>query len=256
MPGLKGRGCNPASDIDMIRTLIYRGRVSVHTLRRFDDELSQLKERVLSMGGLVERAIENALESLLEQNDRLARKTISRDAAINAMEIQCDDITRGILVRRQPAAADLRFIIAAIKVVTDLERMGDLAVCLARDAIQIMDHPPANFSRLEAMGDQVQQQTNHALDAFSRGDINLAMSVIRENSGVDELYKSMYRGVIARMLDDQRTIGTSITLSNAAMNLDRIANHTTNIAEMVIYMQRGYDIRHVGHKAAARILAS
>jgi len=234
---------------------MYRRTVTVHTLRRFDDELSQLKERVLSMGGLVERAIENALESLLEQNDRLARKTINRDAAINAMEIQCDDITRGILVRRQPAAADLRFIIATIKVVTDLERMGNLAASLSRDAIQIMDHPPADLSCLETMGDRVQQQTNHALDALSRGDINMAMSVIRESSGVDKLYKNMYREVIDRMLNDQRTIGTSITLSGAAMNLERIAGHATNIAEMVIYMQRGHDIRHVDPKAAARILA-
>jgi len=229
--------------------------MTVHTLRRFDDELAQLKERVLSMGGLVERAIENALKSLLEQDNKLARKTINRDTAINALEIQCDNITRGILVRRQPAATDLRFIISIIKVVTDLERMGNLAVSLSKDALQILDHPPADFSRLEAMGNQVQQQTNHALDALSRGDTNLAMSVIRENRSVDKLYKSMYREMIACMLDDQRTISASIALSNAAMTLERIADHATNIAEMVIYMQRGQDIRHVGHKAAARILA-
>ncbi len=229
--------------------------MTVHTLRRFDNELTQLKERVLSMGGLVERAIENALKSLLEQNSKLAHKTIQRDAAINALEIQCDDITRSILVRRQPAAADLRFIIAIIKVVTDLERAGNLAVSLSEDAIQILDHPPADFSHLETMGNQVQQQMNHALDALSRGDVNLAMSVIRENRGVDKLYKRMCREIIACMRDDQRTIGASITLSNAAMNLERIADHTTNIAEMVIYMQRGQDIRHVNHKTAARILA-
>ncbi len=229
--------------------------MNVHTLRRFDDELTQLKERVLSMGGLVERAIGNAVKSMLEQDEKLARKTINRDTVINTLEIQCDDITRGILVRRQPAATDLRFIIATIKVITDLERMGNLAVNLAEDAIQILDCPPADFFRLEIMGNQVQQQTNHALDAFSQGNINLAMSVIRENRGVDKLYKNMYREMIDCMLNDQRTIGTSITLSNAAMNLERIADHATNIAEMVIYMQRGHDIRHVDPQAAARILA-
>jgi len=229
--------------------------MNVHILRRFDDELTQLKERILSMGGLVERAIGNAVKSILDQDERLARKTIRRDSAINALEVQCDNITRGILVRRQPAANDLRFIISTIKVVTDLERMGDLAVSLAEEAMQMQDHPPTEFSHLEAMARQVEQQVNRTLDALSRGDTRLAMSVIERDKEVDKLYKGIYREMIACMLDDQRTINTSIALSNAAMNLERIADHASNIAEMVVYMQRGYDIRHVSHKAAVRILA-
>jgi len=228
--------------------------MNVHTLRRFDDELTQLKERVLSMGGLVERAIGNAVKSMLEQDEKLARKTISRDSAINALEVQCDDITRSIIVRRQPAANDLRFIITIIKVVTDLERMGDLAASLAEEAIQIQDHPPADFSRLEAMGNQVQQQVNRALDALSRGDINLAMSVIEKDKNVDKLYKNMYREMITHMLENPHAISASITLSNAARNLERIADHATNIAEMVIYNIQGHDIRHVNHKEAAKLL--
>jgi len=228
--------------------------MNVHTLRRFDDELTQLKERVLSMGGLVERAIGNAVKSLLEQDEKLARKTIRRDDAINALEVQCDDITRSILVRRQPAANDLRFIIAIIKVVTDLERMGDLAASLAKEAIQTEDHPPAEFSHLEAMGSQVQQQVNRALDALSRGDIRLAMSVIEKDKDVDKLYKNIYREMVTHMLKDPRTISSSISLSNAAGNLERIADHATNIAEMVIYNVQGHDIRHVNHKEAAKLL--
>jgi len=228
--------------------------MNVHTLRRFDDELTQLKERVLSMGGLVERAIGNAVKSMLEQDEKLARKTISRDSAINALEVQCDDITRSIIVRRQPAANDLRFIITIIKVVTDLERMGDLAASLARETIQIQDHPPADFSRLEALGNQVQQQVNHALDALSRGDINLAMSVLEKDKSVGKLYKSMYREMITYMLANPHTISASITLSNAAKNLERIADHATNIAEMAIYNIQGHDIRHVNHKKAAKLL--
>ncbi len=229
--------------------------MNVHTLRRFDDELTQLKERVLSMGGLVERAIGNAVKSMLEQDEKLARKTIHRDAAINALEVQCDSITRSILVRRQPAANDLRFVIAIIKVVTDLERMGDLAASLAEEAIQIQDNPPADFSHLEAMGNEVQQQVNRALDALSRGDIDLAMSVIGNDRNVDKLYKAMYREMITCMLEDPRTISSSITLSNAARNLERIADHATNIAEMVIYNIQGHDIRHVNHRQTARLLA-
>lgn len=228
--------------------------MNVHTLRRFDDELTQLKERVLFMGGLVERAIGNAVKSMLEQDGKLARKTISRDSAINDLEVQCDDITRSIIVRRQPAANDLRFIITIIKVVTDLERMGDLAAGLAEEAIQIQDYPPVDFSHLEAMGNQVQQQVNRALDALSRGDIDLAMSVIEKDKNVDKLYKSMYREMITYMLENPRTISASITLSNAARNLERIADHATNIAEMVIYNIQGYDIRHVNHKEAVKLL--
>jgi len=228
--------------------------MTVHTLRRFDDELAQLKERVLSMGGLVERAIGNAVKSMLDQDEKLARKTIRRDDAINDLEVQCDAMTRGILARRQPAANDLRFIISIIKVVTDLERMGDMAVSIAKETIQIQDHPPADFSHLEAMGTQVQQQVKRVLDALSHGDVHLAMSVIEKDKCVDKLYKSMYRKMITHMLKDPHTISSSIMLSNTAMNLERIADHATNIAEMVIYNIQGYDIRHVNHKEAAKLL--
>jgi len=226
--------------------------MNVHTLRRFDSELTQLKEHVLSMGGLVERAIGNAVKSMLDQDVRLARKTIDRDAAINALEVQCDNITRGILARRQPAAGDLRFIIAIIKVVTDLERMGDLAAGIADGALRAQEHPPADFSSLEAMGEKVQQQVNRALDALSRNDIYLAMAVIEKDKGVDTLYKDMYREMTAYMLKHPRTIGASIILANASANLERIADHATNIAEMVIYNIQGHDIRHAHHQRARR----
>ncbi len=206
------------------------------------------------MGGLVERAIGNAVKSMLEQDEKLARKTIRRDVAINALEIQCDNITRGILVRRQPAANDLRFIITIIKVVTDLERMGDLAADLSGDAIRTMDSPPADFSNLECMGDQVQQQVNRSLDALSRGDIHLAMSVIEKDKEVDKLYKDIGGEMIARMLKNPNSINSSIMLSNAVRNLERIADHATNIAEMVIYNIQGYDIRHVNHEEAEKLL--
>jgi len=228
--------------------------MTIHTLKRFDDELTQLKERVLSMGGLVERAIGNAVKSMLEQDEKLAHKTIRRDASINALEVQCDNMTRSLLVRRQPAASDLRFIIAIIKVVTDLERMGDLAAELSGDAIQLLDHPPADLSDLETMGHQVQQQVNRALDALSRGDIHLAMSVIEKDRKVDQLYKVIASKTIAHMLKDPASISTSVTLSNAAKNLERIADHATNIAEMVIYNIQGHDIRHVNHEAAEKLL--
>jgi len=224
-------------------------------MKRFDKELNELKEHILAMGGLVERAIGHAVQSMIEQDEKLALKTIDRDRAINALEVQADEMTRDILVRRQPAAGDLRFILAAIKVVTDLERMGDLAAGIAKGMIRSEENPPKHFSNLDVMGEKVQKQVNRALDALSRSDTELAMKVIKKDIKIDAQYKRMYRELLTYMMEDPRTISSSIILSNAAKNLERISAHATNIAEMVIYMEHGHDIRHVDHKAAARILA-
>ena len=226
-----------------------------HTMKRFDEEMVELKEHVLSMGGLVERAIGDAVTSMLEQDEKLALKTIERDRAINALEVQCDEMTRDILVRRQPAAGDLRFILAIIKVVTDLERIGDLAASIAKGMIQSEESPPRNFSNLDTMGEKVGKQVERALDAFSRGDADLAMKVIQKDVKIDKLYKRMYRELLTYMMEDPRSISSSIILSDAAKNLERISAHATNIAEMVVYMEYGYDIRHVDHDAAAKILS-
>ncbi|HIP07752.1 MAG TPA: phosphate signaling complex protein PhoU [Mariprofundaceae bacterium] len=226
-----------------------------HTMKRFDEELDALREHVLAMGGLVERAVGNAVRSMLEQNEKLAKKTIKRDRAINALEVQCDEMTRDILVRRQPAAGDLRFIMGIIKLVTDLERMGDLSTGIAKGTLYSLENPPRVFSNLDIMAEKVIRQVNRALDAFSRGDTELAMTVIEKDEGIDVLYKRMYREMLTYMMEDPHSISSSIILSNMAKNLERISDHATNIAEMVIYIEQGHDIRHVDHEAAARILA-
>jgi len=226
-----------------------------HTIKRFDEEMVELKEHVLSMGGLVERAIGHAVKAMIAQDEKLALKTIERDRAINALEVQCDEMTRDILVRRQPAASDLRFILGIIKAVTDLERMGDLAASIAKGMIQSEEAPLRNFSNLDTMGERVQKQVQRALDAFSRGDADLAMKVIQKDVKIDKLYKRMYRELLTYMMEDARSITGSIILSDAAKNLERISAHATNIAEMVVYMEYGHDIRHVDHDAAAKILA-
>ncbi|MDQ6983823.1 MAG: phosphate signaling complex protein PhoU [Ghiorsea sp.] len=226
-----------------------------HTMKRFDEELDALREHILAMGGLVERAVKNSVRSMLEQNEKLAKKTIKRDRAINALEVQCDEMTRDILVRRQPAAGDLRFIMGVIKLVTDLERMGDLSIGIAKGTLYSLENPPRVFSNLDIMAEKVLRQVNRALDAFSRGDTNLAMTVIEKDDGIDVLYKRMYREMLTYMMEDPHSISSSIILSNVAKNLERISDHATNIAEMVIYIEQGHDIRHVDHEAAARILA-
>jgi len=229
--------------------------MSQHTFKRFSDELDSLKNHVLSMGGLIERAMENAVKSMLEQDEKLANKTIERDRAINALEVQSDEMARDILVRRQPAASDLRFIMGIIKVVTDLERMGDLAVNIAKGTLYSLNNPPKHFSNLDIMAEKVQRQVNRALDAISRGDVQLAMHVIERDKDIDAIYKRMYREMITYMMEDPRDISSYFTLSNVAKNLERISDHATNIAEMVIYIERGHDIRHVNHDAAAKLLS-
>jgi len=228
--------------------------MSLHTIRRFDSELYQLKEQILTMGGLVERAIKNAVDSMLELDMELAKKTIEQDKAINALEVQSDELTQSILVRRQPAAGDLRFIVAAIKVVTDLERMGDLATGIAEGALKTCNIPVPEYSNLEIIGEKVLLQVSRALDAYSRSDIELALEVIERDRKIDKRYRTMYRELLTYMMEDPRSISSSLILTNVAKNLERIADHATNIAEMVVYIIRGHDIRHVDHEAATILI--
>jgi len=227
-----------------------------HTLKRFDEELTRLKEHVITMGTHVEVAIANAIKAVAAHDAALATQTIEADTAINAMEVQCDEMTRSILVRHQPAANDLRFIIAIIKVVTDLERMGDLAAGICEGVLEMRELPPQKMGNLEMMGEKVRKQVNRALDALARSDVELAMAVLSKDKTVDSIYKGIYRESLTYMMEDPRAITGSIVQTNIAKGLERIADHATNIAEMVIYIVHGHDVRHVDHKAAARLLNS
>lgn len=228
--------------------------MSAHTMKRFDEELSTIKELILTMGGLVEKAIADATRAVLTQDEELARKTVEGDRSINTLEVRCDELIRDILVRRQPAAGDLRLIMASVKVVTDLERMGDLAAGIAEGMLTTLEHPPHSYSSLETLSEKAQRQVNRALDAFSREDFDLAMTVIKKDKSIDKIYRGMYRELLTYMMEDARHISSSIVLTNIAKGLERIADHATNIAEMVIYITHGHDIRHVDGKAAAAMV--
>jgi len=226
-----------------------------HTVRKFDQELGKVREYVLLMGGMVEKAIRNSMQAILEHDEDLAESVIQDDAAINALEVRCDELIRDILVRRQPVIRDFRLIMGASKVVTDLERMGDLTKGIAELMMQNTHVLPRHYSNLEIMHERVLRQVGDALDAFSRNDVELAMKVIQGDRRVDELYKTLYRETLTYMMEDPRDISNSIMISATAKNLERIADHATNIAEMVIYIIRAHDVRHVDHEAVARILA-
>jgi phosphate transport system protein len=225
-----------------------------HTVKRYDTELAGLKAQVLGMGGLVEGAISNAMRALVTHDTALARQTIDHDLAINAVEVECDDLISRIIALRQPAAGDMRFILAAVKAVTDLERMGDLAAGICEGVVFLDERPLHPSPNLAGMGRIVESQVERALKAFSDGDIDLAMAVIENDHTIDTLYQGMYREVLTYMLENPQYLSGYIILSNVAKNLERIGDHATNICEMVIYMIRGHNIRHVDHDAAAALL--
>ncbi|MDQ6997107.1 MAG: phosphate signaling complex protein PhoU [Mariprofundus sp.] len=225
-----------------------------HTIKRFEDELTELKEKVLAMGGLVEKATKRSMNSLIKQDAKRAHKVIDRDHAINTLEIEIDDMTRTILALRQPAAGDLRLIMTIIKIVTDLERMGDLAENIAENMLKTEDHPLTQVSSLQSFSDLVLDQLAQALNAFSKGDLDDAMVCIEENQKVQQKFKSMHREYLTYMMEDPRQITAGLIATDIARNLECIADHAVNVAEMVIYMVKGKEVRHVDSDTAAALI--
>ena len=225
-----------------------------HTFKRYDEELNDLKERVLAMGGLVERAIRRAMKALNQFDVERARKVIARDKAINALEVEIDEMTSTMLALRQPAAGDLRFIITTIKIVTDLERSGDLAEGIAESVLQTQDHPLNHLDSMNSLADAVMRQVAAALDSFARGDVDAALACIEGDKKVNKLFKAVQRENLSYMIEDPRQITAGLIAMNIGRYLERIGDHASNISEMVIYMVKGHDIRHVDHEEAERIL--
>ena len=228
--------------------------MSEHTIKRYEDELNTLKERVLNMGALVERAIRRSMKSLNQFDVDKARKVIARDKAINALEVEIDEMTRTLLALRQPAAGDLRFIISTIKIVTDLERAGDLAEGIAEAVLLSEDHPLTHLDSMNSLADTVCQQISAALEAFARGDVEAALACVEGDKRVNKLFKGVQREGLSYMIEDPRQITSGIIAMNIGRNLERIGDHAANISEMVIYMVKGHDIRHVDHETAAALI--
>jgi len=216
-----------------------------HTIKRFEDELNELKEKILSMGGLVEKATKRSMNSLIKHDSKRAYKVIQREDDINTLELEIDEMTRTILALRQPAASDLRFVMTSIKIVTDLERMGDLAEGIAENMLKTEDYPLIQVSSLQTLYKLVLAQLTSVLDAFARNDVNLAMDCIAGDHAINDLYKSMQREHLTYMIEDPRQITAGLCASNIAKKLERIGDHIVTIAEMVIYMVKGLDVRHV-----------
>ena len=216
-----------------------------HLSRQFDVELDAIRGKLLEMGGKVELMMANSIQSLVERNTELAEQTIAFDQEINRLEMQIDRDCLEVLALRQPAARDLRFITLALKIVTDLERIGDQCANISKRARELNLEPPLKpLKELPGMAQAVSTMVVEALDAFVRGDENLARKVREDDQAVDNLNDLIQREILSSMLGDPAIIGRAIKLNHIAKCLERIADHATNLAEMVIFMVKGKDIRH------------
>ncbi len=216
-----------------------------HTDRAYEAELRELRDKLLEMGGLVERAISASVRAITERDSALAEAVKVEDRAVNRMEVAIDGACRRILALRQPAASDLRFITTALKIVTDLERMGDLAVNVAERAIALNQAPPLGPTHdLSRLADLSEAQLKRALDAFVTGDVAKAEEVMRGDELLDAAYGQLFNDLLAVMMEDSRNIRRATALLFAAKYLERFGDHATNLAEMVVYMVRGTDVRH------------
>ncbi len=218
-----------------------------HTHREYEGELRRLREQVLVMGAKVEEIITGSVRALLERDTDLARRMIDFDRRINRMEVITDELCLQILARRQPVASDLRFITIALKLVTDLERIGDIGVNICERVIELNDEPPLKpYVDLPQMAEIALGMVREALDAFVAGDAERARQVIERDQKVDAYYSQIFRELLTYMMEDPRNIFRATRVQSIAKYIERIGDHATNLAEMVVFMVKGKDIRHPG----------
>ncbi len=211
----------------------------------FDDELRNLKEKVLRMGLLVEAAIRDSIKSLVERDSDLAREVIKKDHQINALDVEIDEECIRLIALRQPKAGDLRFITTAMKITTDLERMGDLAEDICERAIELNEEPPLKpYIDIPRMAEIAQGMLIDVLDAFVRREPHIAYDVIKRDDEIDRLTVQVFNELLFFMIQDPKTVSRAVKITYIAKYLERIADHATNIAEMVVYMVEGKMIRH------------
>jgi phosphate transport system protein len=221
-----------------------------HTDKAYEQELSTLREQLLEMGGLVEAAIASSVRAVVERDATLAEQVKVKDRVVNRMEVAIDQACRRILALRQPAASDLRFITTALKIVTDLERMGDLAVNIAERAADLAQAPALRpLHDLARLAQLSEAQLKRALDAFVTGDAEEAEEVLKGDDHLDALYLKIFQELLGLMMEDPRSIRRATSLMFVAKHLERFGDHATNLAEMVIFMVRGTDVRHPRSRA-------
>jgi phosphate transport system protein len=217
-----------------------------HTDKKYDEDLKKLREEILFMGGMVEDQIQKAIKSLVDRDSALADLIIERDHEVNRLDVDIDDLCIKLLALHQPAGRDLRFITTGLKITTDLERIGDMAVNICERALELNLEPQLKpYIDIPRMARISQRMIRESLDAFVREDTELALKVCKDDQEVDQLNSQIFREVVTFMIDDSGTINRAIKISSISKYLERIADHATNIAEMVIFMVKGKSIRHL-----------
>lgn len=219
--------------------------MSAHIISKFDKELVLLDELILTMFKLAQHNIKGALKAIYTGDKALARQVIEQDQAVNALEVQIDELARRLIVTHQPAASDLRRIFAATKIVTDLERISDLATDIADEVERMERGGPTRFGQLKVIHKLILGQIKAVRKAYFERDVEAAHRVIERDKVVNDAYESCQRVILAMMFESAKQITSYLALSNVAKELERIGEHLTNVAEMTIYMLIGHEVRHV-----------
>ncbi len=219
-----------------------------------EQDLLTIKEQILKMGSFVEDAIQKSIKSLVERDKDLAISVIDGDAIVNNFDVEIEELCIRFLAIWQPTGSNLRFVTTAIKIITDIERIGDMAVDTCERSIEILDEPPLKpYIDIPRMAEAAQKMLKDSLDAFVAKDADLAIRVCESDDYVDNLNQQIFNELLLFMLKDPRNIARAVRLTYIAKYLERIADHATNIAEMVVYMVKGKVIRHMACEAARKI---
>jgi phosphate transport system protein len=222
--------------------------------RHFDEELSDLKTKLLRMAAQAEDQIDKALTALVTRDSALAREVIERDHLVNALDVEIDEESIRLLALHQPAARDLRLVTTAMKIATELERISDLAENVCERAIELNEEPQLKpYIDIPTMGNMARMMVKQSIDAFVKDDAALARKVLTDDDYVDDLMEQIFRELLSFMIEDTRTITRAIRLSFIAKYLERMADHATNIAELVVYLVEGKIIRHTTPQGSSPI---
>jgi len=222
-------------------------KLGQHISQQFDEELEDIRNRVMQMGGIVEQQLSDAVKALTDRDEALAEVVLTSDYKVNALEVQIDEECTQIIAKRQPAASDLRLVIAVIKTITDLERIGDEAERIGRMAVHFAESEGENkmLTGIIHLGESVLRMLHEALDAFARMDTERAIEVARSDAKIDKQYESILRELMTYMMEDPRSIPVVVDMMWSARALERIGDRACNICEYVIYLVRGKDVRHI-----------
>ncbi|MFJ9451213.1 MULTISPECIES: phosphate signaling complex protein PhoU [unclassified Herbaspirillum] len=224
-----------------------------HSSKQYDADLETIRSKVLAMGGMVERQFQDAISAFRNGNLELAARVMKDDEAVNRLEVELDDACSHLIVRRQPTANDLRTVMATIKIITDLERVGDEATKIARNAIHLHKRgigPINHYETVRVIAEEASEMLRSALDSFARLDTDQATALIAQDASIDHGFRSITRSLATFMMEDPRTISASIDTLWVAKAIERIGDHAKNIGEYVIYVVGGKDIRHTDFGSA------